>query len=339
MKTLEYFAPPFTSIDEVIAVHGVPQDATTLEKIATCPRKHEERVQRNLTKGGIPAKMQAGISLHEGLEFYYSHADRTPEVEERAIALVEVSWDSAGLDRGKMDKKEVHLTGQHLAQILRNYFQHWNRTVIEIYQPIAGLTLDKLNLSQVLAARFRLNEHDEIMLGESNLVMTFPVQGETLVLAGKPDLPVENKNTGHVYSMDHKTTGSYLSDYWAKTYEVSNKDRGYMAMMEALLGREVKGTIINGIYTGASALSEKSNATRFDRYSYDFSPDQVQEALKNQWAWKKTIEFYRDTLGYFPQGCGYGGCACPDLCKRDPAEREEVRRTDYEQSTRTFWSL
>lgn len=337
MQTFEYFAPGFSCIEEVEAAHGPIWDASTLQKIADCPRKHEERVEKNLTKPGTSPKMQAGIAIHAGLEFYYAHANRGQEAEDHAIQICESEWAKADINRALMEKSEVHLNGPNLAQVMRNYFTHWNRTVTDIFAPISGLHLSDLRLDQVLAARFRLTDSEEIILGESNLVMTFTVEGEQLVLAGKPDLPV-TKQDGSVWSMDHKTTSSYLSDWWARSYEVSNKDRGYMAMLEALLDKRVRGTVINGIYIGEYALSPTSKAVKFHRFPFDFSADHVKEALKNQWAWKKTADFYRQ-LGYWPQGCSYGGCAMPDLCRLDPDTREEVRRTDYMQSTRRFWDL
>ncbi len=138
--------------------------------------------------------------------------------------------------------------------------------------------------------------------------------------------------------MDHKTTSSYLSEYWAKTHEVSNKDRGYLAMLESLLSRPFNGSIINGIYVGKSATNPNSKATRTERYQFDFTPDHITEALRNQLMWNKTIEFYEEQ-GYFPQGCGYGGCSCPSICKRDPLDREVVKAEEWEQSDRHFWDL
>lgn len=336
-QTVEYFAPPFTCIEEVEAAHGPLFDASTLQKIADCPRLYQIRVEENLTKPRASAKMQAGIAIHSGLEFYYAHAERTQELEDRAVEIVKASWAEAEIDRSSMDSRDVHLSEAHLTQITRNYFDYWNRQVIDVFSPISGLRLDDLCLDQVLAARFTLTEKGEVILGESNLVMSFPIGDDNLVLAGKPDLPVTQQD-GSVWSMDHKSTSQYLSPYWARAYEVSNKDRGYMAMLQSLLQRPVKGTVINAVYVGEYALNPHSKTVKFTRFPFDFTPDHVHEALRNQLTWRKTIEFYR-SLGYFPQGCAYGGCSCPDLCRRDPVDREEVKRTDYQQSTRRFWDL
>ena len=338
MNEYIHFAPGFSSIEEVEEAYGHIYDATTLAKIADCPRKHQIRVEENWDKQGMNVKMVAGIAVHEGLDWYYAHEERTQRVEDESLVLIQDTWDGFAIERGYMNESETHLSAQHLTQVIENYFYHWKHKAIEIYEPITGTTVDSLNLDNVLAARFRLTDQGNILLGESNIIMKFDLGHHgILVLAGKPDLPVV-KQDGSIYIMDHKTTSGYLSDWWAKQFEVSNKMRGYMAMVDELLGVETRGAVINGVYVGKYSTNPNSKATKFTRYQYDFSPDHVKEALLNQRMWIKTIEFYREQ-DYFPQGCGWSGCSHPDLCRRDPLTREEVKMTDYVQSDRHFWSL
>ena len=335
MQNLEYFAPGFSCIEEVEAEYGTIMDASTLVRVARCPRLHEVRVEKNLDRPASTPKMMAGIVIHDSLDVYYAHPVRDEELENHCIDLARDAWNALDIDRGKMDKDSTHLTTDHIVQVLKNYFAYYGKTVVEVYKPLAGFRLDNLNLDQVVAARFKLLPDETLVLGESSLVMAFPVNDDVLLLAGKPDFPVIKD--GRYWSMDHKTTSQYLSDWWADKHAVSNKDRGYMAMLQSLLQQPVEGSVINGIYVGKYATSEKSKATKFHRYEFKFAPDHVTEAINNQYAWRRTIDFYRD-LGYFPQGC-HGGCALPDLCRIDPVDRAEVERTEYEPSTRTFWGL
>lgn len=337
MKTQVYFASGFDSIEDVEAEYGHIFDATELSKIPKCPRYHETRVEENLERPGTNAKMVAGIAMHEGCDYYYAHPERTPAVEEDSIQVVRDTWNDFELDRANMDSGATHLSENHLAKVLENYFYEWKHKKIEIFTPIT-LTLEDLDLTRVLAAKFKLTPDGQIILGESNLVMKFEVRGEPFILAGKPDLPVR-KQDGSVYVMDHKTTSGYLSDWWAAQFEASNKLRGYMAMTRELLGVQPLGAVINGIYVGKYATNPDSKATKFHRYSFDFTPAHVEEALENQWAWMQTIKFYREQLGYFPQGCGWGGCQHPDLCRRDPPTRALVKDREYQESTRRFWDL
>ncbi len=340
MKTHIYFTPGYSSYEEISEAFGPIYDASSLSKIADCPRSHEIRIEDRLTEPGTSAPMVAGIAIHQGLESYYASNDRSAEAKERSIEIMREEWKRFKVDPAEVPQKHAHLTEEHLAGIMPKYYHEWEVRRIEIFTPVSGITLDSLRLDNVLAAKFHLDNNDNLILGESSLVMEFEVAGEKLVLAGKPDLPVRDQS-GRLFTMDHKSTSQSLSDYWAKTHEVSNKDRGYMAMLRSLFGETPAGSIINGIYVGKYALNPKSKAVKFERFKFDFSPDHIDEALHNQLAWVKTIEFYRDTLKYFPQGCGYGGCSHPALCRRDPATRDLVKQdpTRYVINTREFWEL
>lgn len=337
MNIVEYFEPGLTSIEEVIDKYGRPQDATTLQKVADCPRKHFTRVEQNLRRTGYSVKMIAGIVLHDALEYYYAHPAPGPEIEETAVQILLDGYDSWGIDRGQMDPKETHISKDHLENVLRNYFHYWNHEAIEIYSPVSVLRMDDLDLSDVIAAKFLTTESGLIILGESNLIMRFDVDGEDFIYSGKPDLPVR-KQAGTLCIMDHKTTSSYLSDWWAKSYEVSNKMRGYMAMVWKLLGERPSVAVINGIYVGKYATNPNSKATKFQRFEYNFTEKHLHEAIKNQYMWAKTIDFYREQ-GYFPQGCAFGGCSQPDICKTDPDERPLIIHDNYEEDDREFWDL
>ena len=345
MNVEEYFAPGYHSIDDVEEQHGEFWDATTLQKVADCPRKHEVRVEMNLDKAGPPsAPMVAGIAFHAGLEHYYS-VEKDPEdpyanglAEVAAIQRMYDEWERFNLDRAMMDMKHTHLSPEHLEQILSNYFLYWGIEEFDIYTPITSYSVhEELDLSDVLAARFAYTEKGKLILGESSLVMKFDVGGESLVYSGKPDLPCTKQN-GSVWIMDHKTSSSFLSDYWSENFALSNQLRGYMAMMRSLLGKTPSGAVINGVYVGKYATNPNSKAVKFKRYQYNFVPAHIDESLRNQLAWKKTIEHYRKE-GYWPQGCAYGGCDMPQGCKGDPDTRAEHFATHYEQSTRKFWEL
>lgn len=339
MSVETYYEDGISSIEEVKEKYGAFWDATTLQKVADCPRKHEVRVEMNLESSGPPsAPMVAGIALHAGLEYYYALPERGTELaREAAVQVMHAEYDSFPIDRGLMDQNHVHLSSEHLENVMQNYFHYWEVEAIDIYTPLE-VKRDDLNLEDVVAAKFRTTVTGDLILGESSLIMKFDVgEDKPFVLSGKPDLPVV-KQDGTLWAMDHKTTSAYLSDWWAKSYQISNQLRGYMAMLRSLTGRTPMGGVINAIYVGKYATNPNSKATKFNRFQFDFSPEHIDEAILNQHAWVKTIEHYRST-GYYPQGCGYGGCDMPGLCRRDPATRAEVLATDYQPSTRDFWNL
>lgn len=341
MNTHTYFRPPFTSIEEVEEYVGGFDEASTLKKVADCPRKYEVLVRRGLEPSGQLAMPKVtGIAVHAGLEYYYSlpsELRREKLYKAKATEIVLEELERFEIDYSKADKRHRHKTPDFLQMVMEHYFHHWTTQAIEPYSPILT-TLDDLDLTDVLAARFTVNDYDQIVLGESALVMEFDIDGETLYLAGKPDLPVVNE-TGTLYAMDHKTTSSSVGDWHAKNFQTSNQLRGYMAMLWKLLGKQPKGAIINAIYVGQYPKDlEGSTRTFFDRYVFNFDEDHIDEALRNQLLWKKTAAFY-ESEGYWPQACEYGGCDMPDLCRIEPLEREDVIFNEYQESDRHFWTL
>lgn len=333
LEILEYFEDGVSDWDDLAPIY----DGSTLQLVADCPRKFQLRGHEGLTSPETPRKMAAGSAIHAALDYYYAHKERTPDLEEKAIQLFRQSWRESGAPETPIEKKTKHVTEDHLVQVLENYFDTWERNRIDVYSPLFHVTPDELDMSNVRAARFRLTPDGHVIFGESSLVMTFEVNGEELQLAGKPDLPVRDQQ-GKVYVMDHKTTSSYLSDWYFQKYDVSNKLRGYMAMMESLLDIEVDDAVVNGIYVGKYATNPDSSATKFQRYECEFQAGHVEEALRNQLHWQKTIEFYEEQ-GYWPQGCGFGGCAFPDICNAKPADRGKKMADNYERGRKKFQDI
>src|SRR5258708_1369591 len=117
--------------------------------------------------------------------------------------------------------------------------------------------------------------------------------------AGKPDLPV--MQGGEILLMDHKSTNSYLSDYYFDQFRFSNQLRGYCSMIERLTGQRLGGALINGLYVGNKAIDDASKAARFARYGpMMFQPGHLAEAIKNQYYWRKALD-YHESEGYYPQ--------------------------------------
>lgn len=346
METREYFAPEYSSIEDVIDKHGPIYDATTIQKVADCPRSYQIYVLENLTRPGKPVQLVAGIAIHAGLEYYYSRTDRkeNPQVQQTACVIAQDVWDEAamhteaeGQDEDFWKKNGHFFLPDFFLTLLNNYFTFWNNQV-ETYHPI-HISYDDLRLDDVIAARFRLNEQGDVVLGESNLIMKFGCcPNQSLILAGKPDLPVVDQE-GHLWVMDHKSTGSNLGSFFFDRHKASNKDRGYMMMIHSLMGTMPKGYIINGILTNKYALNPKSTAVKYARHQYPVHPDHAKEGLRNQKAWIDIINYFTEK-GYWPQGCGWNGCRAPALCcAADPDEREMTKLTDYIKNDRTFWDL
>jgi radical SAM protein with 4Fe4S-binding SPASM domain len=161
--------------------------------------------------------------------------------------------------------------------------------------------------------------------------------------AGRPDLPIEMG--GQVYVLDHKTTSSYLSDWYFSQYKLSNQLRGYCAMLESLTGLRLGGALVNGVYVGEKATASGFTGAKFARYGpLMFQPGHLYEALLNQYYWKQQLYRFHE-MEYFPQNAGKACQSCDylPLCTTSPASREVTMRTDYRRTEmnvmETFLSL
>lgn len=339
LEEMEYFAEGYSSWEDVEESEGgVLYDGSTLKKIQKCPRKFELEVVEGLVTNSEapPDYMVCGSVIHEALDYFYAHKNGDNEqIEDEAIELARHRWRESGIESvPPKERNKDHLDEEHIVDVLKYYFDQWERNRVDVFHPIRGFEPDDLNMDNVIAARFRLTDEGHVIFGESALVMEFDVDGEKLILAGRPDLPVR-KQDGRIYIMDHKTSQGYLSDWWASKFETSNKLRGYMAMVKDLLELDrLHGGVINGIYCGKRAASSGFGGTRSKRFEFDFNEDHVEEALRNQLTWAKTIEFYKEQ-GYWPQACGFGGCAHPDICCEEPDKRGMVKAKNYESESRT----
>lgn len=63
---------------------------------------------------------------------------------------------------------------------------------------------------------------------------------------GRYDAIVEEKASGQLFVLDHKTTGQLSSD-WAHSFRLATQISGYTWAAQQLLGKRVSGAIINGI--------------------------------------------------------------------------------------------
>ena len=117
METFTYFADGFSSIEEVEEAYGTLLDASTLQKVADCPRAHQIRVEENLDRPSPTTPMVAGIAVHYGLEYYYANSEPTDKHEAEAIRLMEVEYATFDIDRANQDTRYLHLQPDHLREV------------------------------------------------------------------------------------------------------------------------------------------------------------------------------------------------------------------------------
>ena len=321
MNTQTYLAPQYPTLEALLEYEDI-YDASTLSYLGDCPRKFFYRTERKLVKRGISRKMLAGSALHAALDYHYAGADR-----EECVAAIEEVFVIPGMT--PPGKGEDHLHLGHLIAVFDNYLLHYAE---DNYQPLF-IQMEDINLENVLYAEWWVTDEGVPVLGESRLVMRFG----GLALAGRPDLPVYNR-TNDILVMDHKTTSSYLSGWWANTHRVSNKLRGYVAMIHSLTGKPIRGGMINALYVGPRATLPEFKGTCFARFPFDWTELHLKEALQNQASWIDLVTWHRER-GTWPQNAGMmcRSCDYVPLCQSPPDLRHQVAATDYIENEYNFF--
>lgn len=325
--TETYIDPQFKSMEEVAAAVDL-WDATTASWVAQCPRMAEEKILYGLQSKTESAAKTAGKTLHAGLDLYYMGLDR-----ELCLEAAREAWKYGPDHRFPSTHKYAHMHQGHFEVILKNYFDFAARR--DSFKPLL-VRRDAINLKNVIAGIWQVTEEGYVILGESKFIMRFEVKhpktGKLVEVthAGRPDLPITMGGLNYV--LDHKSTNSYLSDWFFDKFKFSNQFRGYCKMVGELTGLEMAGALINGIYMGKSAAEVGFKGNRFARFGpLHYSQAQLDECLLNQDAWKKTLYYYNEQ-GYFPQNAPSEGCKNCDfaqLCSANPTMRNAIRRTEY----------
>lgn len=305
-------------------------DATRTQWIANCPRRAEYGVVRGLVSKKEFWPLRAGASLHNALATYYVSYD--PEL---ALAELRASWGDPE-DRSPSGENYSHLHYGHIEVVFKNYMVEAKKR--DTFRPII-VHRDDLDLTSVVGAIWRVVEDERIVLGESKVIMEFIVNGKPFLYAGIPDLPIEMG--GAYYILDHKSTNSYLSDYWFEQFRFSNQFRGYCIMIERLTGLTISGALVNGIYVGKRAILSDFKGNKFARFGpIMYDPGHYTEAILNQYYWRKMLDVYKQ-MGYYPQHASKlcAGCPFSGLCASNPAIREAVIADDYKINPTRFLEI
>lgn len=333
-----YLSPEFPTrldLEEAIEMW----DSTTAGWVARCPRYGEYAIRYGLVAAEEAPYLNAGKALHSAMATFYTSDD--PDL---ALGALRKAWGKDEAWRLPPGHSFAHLHLGHLEVIFRNYVDFARKR--DTFRPIV-VSLDDLNLKNVLGAVWNITPDGKVVLGESKIIMRFMLTlptGETVpfVYAGRPDLPIDMG--GSVYVLDHKSTNAFLSAWYFNQYKHSNQLRGYGAMLQDLLpSLSINGALINGIYMGekASLGSTDTKVTRFARYGpMLFQPAHLNEALLNQYYWRQSLD-YHESKGYYPQHSSKlcQSCTFDPLCSASPIIRPSVMKQEYVRRDPVFLDL
>ena len=109
----------------------------------------------------------------------------------------------------------------------------------------------------------------------------------------KPDLIVENLESGGIYLVDHKTTGSYLNFRYWERYEPNSQITHYMDYAQSKYGW-IEGFVINAIEFHYNKRASKDHGVgfwcNFERQTFNRKPEQLEDERVNRAAWIEDLE-------------------------------------------------
>lgn len=296
-------------------------DYSYISTISQCGRLAYYKYELGLTAHADQSPyLLMGKALHAGLDWLYTHDWDV----EGACAVAAEKW---GNYRIPETHKAKHLTAGHAQIILRNYAEDRAGDAI---RPIR-FRPDQLNID---TDSLHLYEDGTVRLVETPLSIALTSAEQ---YGGLIDLPAEVNGIPAV--IDHKSTGAWVGDAWARKYAMSHQLRGYVLIMRELTGLKINRAYVNGIYTGKEAADDlsawkKRSSARSRLFGpFLYSEQHLEET--RQWAmnWLRVRELYR-TEGFWPQNdracvSFAGGCEFYDVCRTSPHVRAAILKRDF----------
>lgn len=211
------------------------------------------------------------------------------------------------------------MTVGHAEVVLKHYMQSKHHSDWEVVK----LRRSDLNSEALVETDAEEDEEGYLMLAEASFVVDIPEVGK---LNLRPDLLLRSASGLRV--VDHKTTSSYLGSRMYNEARFGHQLRLYAMGMGTLLGKPVLEAMINGVHAGKKASSDSFKGTRFDFYTFDYTPDDFEETI----AWYRAgVEEMKRIEELSPQNpgshCGY--CDYGELCTKPPAFRPTLMKLKY----------
>lgn len=190
-------------------------DNSTFNATASCDTRALLRYVHGWTSQDDSLALRAGTAIHTCLEVYFKTGDRKEAL--KAFRANYEEWAAANVP---IDGWPVKYAFENIRDILKTWMRR-HPLEQEPYKVFPDLV--EVGFSFIL---------DE---------------AEQIYFYGRYDAIVEEKASGQLYVLDHKSTGQITSD-WAHAFKLSTQMTGYVWAAQQLLGgKRVSGAIINGI--------------------------------------------------------------------------------------------
>lgn len=192
-------------------------DNSTLSALAACDMRALLRFVHGWTSSEESMALQTGIAIHTALEVYFKTSQ--PLTALKAFREAYQAWADEHVPANPTDE------------------QRW----------VVKYSFD--NVRDILKTWLRRHPLDQepykVFPDLVEVGFAFPL-AEDIIFYGRYDAIVEERTSGQLMVLDHKTTGQFTSD-WAQAFRTSTQITGYTWAAMQLLGKRVAGAIINGI--------------------------------------------------------------------------------------------
>lgn len=137
--------------------------------------------------------------------------------------------------------------GDAAAGVYRDEYQVWADAHVPLDGPFVRLTYE--NTSKILGSWLTNHPLEKLFFRTHAELVEIPFEyplADGIVFKGKLDAVVTDAASGHLYVLDHKTTGS-LTSFWLKQFRNDSQLSGYIWAAQQHTHRPVVGAIVNAI--------------------------------------------------------------------------------------------
>lgn len=236
---------------------AVAPSQSRLATLHHCQRKYWYKYACGLDAKHVFAPAHAGKAAHAALDTWH----RTGSVEHAEAAAAD-AW-AGTVFHGDFD----WLTLGHLLTVLRGYFAAKHTQDWQVVKLRMEDMTDALVECDAVAA-----EDGYLALAEASFIVNVPGMGMVNL---RPDLLLQGASGYRI--VDHKFTTAYLGNNIYIPAKHTHQLRLYALGMSALLGKPVLEGMVNAVYMGKTAASDKFKGQRYDSYVFDYSPADFEE--------------------------------------------------------------
>lgn len=270
-------------------------NSSSLDVINTCKKKSFYLLERNLKSPKVSQAMLFGTAIHKGLEIWYQTKDQ------------DASIDSFKNECGELialhEKDKRHPNNG--IKILQNYFQTYKDDPFEIYRDEKGPVVER----------------------DFEITLPGTIGGDkiTMVLFGRIDCIMRNRDTGEIIVCDHKTTSSLGVEFYNRI-RPNHQYTTYLYAAREAMGLDTNKFLVNGIQVAKTKWDLARQFTERSKEDYDDLVNVYAYAVK-EYLYCKEKNLWPMTA---PNPCAmWGGCQYRSICEVPDAVREDLISNTY----------